>query len=204
MNFTKTILALSSSLLFISCGDNTLQHITSDVQKIEINQGDAIEVYATDETTLSSSVYYEDNSSADATYNITWENSNYYLATLNKNLLIPIVNSGDINISVNYKDMSDKIAVTIIGLENNSSWGITTAKIETTGDFELTADGNFSDGVNNKAIIHNITWSSTNTDDIITIEEDYSVKINISSIGERNITAKLFDVNKTISCSIIE
>ena len=205
MKFKKIIIALSTSLFFISCGDNTLQHITSDVQKIEIDNSDTIKVYATDETVLSSSVYYEDNTSADSTYSVSWGNSNYNLATLNKNILMPIVNSGDLNISVKYENMSDKTTLSIIGIKDiNSSWGITTATIETTGDFELTADGNFSDGVNNKTIIHNITWSSTNSDDIITIGEDYSVKINISTIGDRNITAKLFDVNKTISCSITE
>lgn len=205
MRFTKTILALSTSLLFISCGDNTLQCVTSDIKNIEIDQGETISIYSTDETTLSSSVFYKDATSADATYNVTWKNSNYDVSTLNKNILIPILNSGDINISIKYQDFSDKARVNIIGLKDvNNSWRITTSNITTTGDFKLRADGDFSDGVLNKPIIHNITWKSSNSDDKITMDEDYSYNINISTIGERNITATLFDINKTISYSIAE
>ena len=203
ITFIKIITALSISLFFISCGDNTLEHITSDIQKIEIDQNDVTSIYSTDKTSLSSSVFYMDGTNADVTYDVSWENSDYNVTTLNKNILIPIVNSGDANITVKYKDISDKITVTIIGLKDiNNSWKITRSDIETTGDFELKADGNFSDGVNNKPIIHNITWSSSNSDDIITIEEDYSIKINISTVGDRNITATLFDVNKTVSYTV--
>ena len=203
MKFRTTILTITTALFFISCGDNTLQPITSDIQKIEIDQEEIYSIYATDEIKLSSSVIYLDGSSADSTHSVTWGNSDYNITTLNNNLLIPIINSGSSEISINYENLSDTIIVNVVGLATNNSWKITTETINTTTDsLPLTADGNFSDGTLNKEIVHNISWSSSNTDDIITINDDYSWSINISTIGDRNITATLFDVNKTISYHI--
>jgi len=203
MQFKNTILALSISLLLISCGDNTIEPITSDVSKIEIDKIDT-PIYSTDETALSASVFYRDNTYADATYNVTWINSDFNVTTLNKNLLIPIVNRGTADISISYENMNHTIAIEIIGLKDiNNSWRITTENINTTGDFKLSADGNFSDGSINKPIIYNLIWTSSNSDDIITLdEEDNSININISTTGERNITATLFDVNKTVTYTV--
>jgi len=195
--FKKSLLTLSTALFFISCGENTLEHITSDVENIEIVQEKSTSIYSTDELSLKATVYYEDNTSADATNGVTWKNSDYNVTTLDNNLLIPSANIGETNITALYEEFNDSISVNIIGLVDiNSSWDITHEDINTTGDFILSAHGDFTDGVTNKLIVHNITWSATN-DSNISISDDNVATLHVFSTGELNVTAELFDFNIT-------
>lgn len=197
MKFKKSLLALITPLFFIACGDNTLEHITSDIKNLQIDQEDRISIYSTDKLSLSSTVYYEDNTSADASNSVTWENSDYNVTTLDNNIIIPSANSGEANITALYKDISDAVTIKVIGLVDvNSSWDITSNDINITGDFTLTAHGDFVDGVTDKLLTQNITWESTN-DSNISISDDDVATLHVFNTGEMNVTATLFDVNIT-------
>ena len=206
MKIIKNLLLSTTALLFISCGDNTTQNMTSDIKELVINENKITDIYSTDEMKLSATVIYENNTTADATNNVKWISSDYSIITQNYSKSIPILNGGTADISAVYNDFNSSIQLNIIGLKDiNNSWSIVKTDINTTGDFTLTAEGNFSNGVNNKEIIHNISWFSSNSDDTIVVNDDYSVTLTIESNGDRNITARLFDNNetdKTISYSI--
>ncbi|MEA2099918.1 MAG: hypothetical protein U9P72_07300 [Campylobacterota bacterium] len=210
MKIARNILLYTTALFFISCGDNTTEHITSDIKELTINEKtlNPISIYSTDALKLSAKVTYEDSSSADASNSVKWSSSNYAIMTQDSFLSIPIANNGSVEITAKYRDFNDSINLNIIGLNDiNSSWGITSTNITTTGEFGLTAEGNFTDGVNNKPLIHNIKWYSSESTDIITTNDDYSVTLTIESTGDRNITARLFENNntdQTITYSIVE
>jgi len=208
MKLIKNLLLSTTALLFIACGDNTTQNITSDIDKLTIDEktDQPTDVYSTDEIKLHASAIYNDSTSGDATHSVKWISSNYEIMNQNYATSLPVSNSGDANITASYGEFNDTIQLHIVGLTDiNNSWNIVSTDINTTGEFILKAEGNFSDGVNNKEIIHNIYWYSSNSDDIIVVNDDDTVTITIDSTGERNITAKLFDnneSNKTISYMI--
>ena len=200
MKLFKNLLLTTTTIFFIACGDNTTQSITSDIDKLSIDEkmDQPTDIYSTDEMKLHASVSFKDSTTDDATNSVKWVSSNYDIMNQYYSTSLPVSNSGDANITASYGEFNDTIQLHIIGLTDiNNSWSIVSRDINSTGDFILKAEGNFSDGVNNKEILRNISWYSSNLDDTIVVDDDYTVTITIDSTGERNITARLFDNNET-------
>ena len=194
MHLTKIFLSCVTIVFFISCGDNTLETVTSDIADLKIDQANPTAVYATDELNLTATVTFEDGTFADATNSASWDHydkEDYNITSLSLNMVVPAANSGESDVTAGYKnlaDFNDTITVEIISL---TDFNITSAEITTTGDHILEATGSFEDGTVDKVLVRNITWVSTNSNDAITYEDNIAT-INIDGTGERNITASLF------------
>lgn len=197
MNFKNPIIFTLVTLFLVACGDNTTKAIVSDIEKLTIDNLDK-NIYSTDSILLNASLKYENNEDTNVTNNIKWLSSDYSLVNIKNNTLTPVTNSGDVKITAKYEALKDKVTLHIVGLKDlNNSWSITSTEIKSTGEFPLIAEGNFTDGTNNKKILHNISWSSSNETDEITLKDDYSVFIEIKEVGSRDITARMFDNNET-------
>ncbi len=207
MNFTKILLLLSVTLVFISCGDNTTEAVTSDINKLTIDPSDTnYQVYSTSKLELQATITYDDGTYAEATHSVSWKlynSDDYNTANLLSNSVYPIANSGSVAVSAVYKNLADfnsSVDVSIIPLKD---FYIIPIESNTTGEHILQAKGNFDDGESDKEIIYNITWISSQEDDDILIENNV-VTIDIDGTGERTITASIFsgeddESNQTIT-----
>jgi len=199
MTFIKTSFLLLSILLFISCGENTQSQVTSDILSIKIDDANTT-TYSTDPIiTLSATVTYNDQTTADATDSVHWSTSDEDILSVYGEQYYAIGNGGESNISISYEQFSDSISVKVYGLKEDTLL-ISSADINTTGLHTLEAQGEFIDiDTNttmdiNRTIIKNIIWTADN-DAIITIEDDIAT-IDIYA-GETNVTATVFDMNVT-------
>ncbi len=206
MIFTKILLLLSVTLIFISCGENTTEAVTSDINKLTIDPSDNnYQVHSTSKLELQATITYDDGTYADATHSVSWklDSDDYNTANLLSNSVYPIANSGSVSVSAIYRNLADfnsSVDVSIIPLTN---FYIVPIDSNTTGEHILKAKGNFDDGVNDKEIIYNIVWSSSQEDDDIYIENNV-VTIDLDGTGDRTITASIFsgeddESNQTIT-----
>ena len=204
MQFIKTSFLLLSTLLFISCGENTQVQITPDIVSIKINETNAT-IYSTDDiATLSATVTYEDQTNADATNSVNWISSDYDLISIVNGEYYATLNGGESNISINYEQYNDSLSMQVYGLKEGTLF-ISCADINTTGTHALEAKGEFINiDTNttmdiNRTIVKNIIWTADN-DAILTIEDDI-VTIDINA-GDTNVTATVFDMNVTKTYTI--
>ena len=215
MKFKKTLIALTTSLFFIACGDNTTQHITSDISNIKIDVpaseyrfNDTYEVYSTDELNLSAVVNYFDGNSADATNNVTWKisDSDYNITTLSNHILQPITNVGELDLSALYKDFNSTVHVKFVSLKNiDNSVKIVSSDdiIEVEQNITLHAIGDFASGdylnaIDDKIIYNNITWTCDNNGSC-PVNENNSITLVATQTGNTTVTATIFDMNITKS-----
>ncbi len=199
MKLMKIFISSLVLIFFISCGDNTLETVTSDIDTIKIDEVNGTTIYATQYLNLHATAIYQDGSTDDVTNSVSWKLYNkmdYISVSLNNNQILPASNGGSVNISAVYKnlsDLNDTISISIIKL---NYFNITSSDITTTGVFNLEAQANFEDGTKNKIVDYNVIWSSSNSDDTI-IRENNIVTIEIDEIGERTITATVFDIEQS-------
>lgn len=180
------------SLLFIAtffqaCGENTEDPIVPVVSKIEIDPLTE-DIYATDSThTLTATITYEDNTTADGTEGVTWENSNYGLVYMLGGIIRPVSNGGDVNISIQYEGFTNSVELEIISLESFSI-DLNDTNL-TTGTHVISFPGVFEDN-NTKEIQNNIVFDINNSGSI-TQKDDLTYEITLRA-GDTNITASVF------------
>ncbi len=195
MNYIKTILILLTAIFFISCGsdeDITVSG-TTDISHIKINENNGTQLYvsSTETLLLTATVFYKDGTSSDATHSVKWLNSNYTLATLEQNLITPIANFADMNITASYKDsFSDTINIKINRLTNIKT--VPHFPITTTGSYYLSAFGTFEDNTT-KDVTSHVAWSSDNYSNII-VYYDIPV-LFLPATGNTTVYASIYDIN---------
>lgn len=205
MTYIKTLTLSLLLLTFTSCGENTTTPITTDVADMTIDT--PVTIYSTDLYSPTATVLYTDASTDNATNNINWAVSDTGMLYLSNDLtILPLKNDGNSTLTAgydNFKYFENNVTLDIVGITDlNSSWRISSADITTTGDFPLSADGNYTDGTINKTIVRNIVWTSSSSTATFTTDENYNVQITIVDTGDINITATLFgDVNATMTKS---
>ena len=209
MIYIKLTILTLSLLLFTACGENTTTQISTDVNDMRIDQVSPQSVYSTDIFLPTATSYNIDGTTGDATDNVDWKVSDItqaYISTTNE--VLPIVNEGNITLIAGYssfKYFENNITLNIVGITDlNSSWRIVSPiDVNSSGDFILEAEGNFTDGTINKKIVRNIVWTSSDVDiATISVDEDYVTTLNVIGTGDLNITATLFnDLNTTITKS---
>jgi len=192
MKFIKITIYTILTLLFISCGDNT-EIPLKDVDHVKINEP-TLSMYSTDIANFTATVYYDDATSADATTAVNWVSSDDDIAAvINGEVIAGNANGGDANISITYQDLTagpSSISITAL-----TSFTISNADINTTGDHILEAKGDFSDGTTGKVIIKNIVWLADNGS-VITVTDDIATITVIA--GDTNVTATMFsDTNSS-------
>ena len=196
MTYIKTF-TLTFFLLFLnSCGENTTTPITTDISDMTIDPT-TTPIYSTDEFLPTATAYYLDGTNADATDNINWKVSDSTLVSISNDIkILPLKNDGNFTLTAGYdsfKYFENNITVDIVGITDlNSSWWIST-EVAGTGDYTLSAEGNYTDGTNNKPIVRNIIWTSSNTD-IATIatDENYVSTLTVLTTGTFDVNATLF------------
>ena len=204
MKYIKRALFITVLLFINGCGDNTTTPITKDVSNMSIDNGPVLSLYSTDQYNPSATVYFNDGTSATATDNVDWKRSDLSMLYLSNELIIlPLLNDGNSTLTAGYKSFQyfeNNVTVDIVGLVDlNTSWRISSADVNTTGDFLLEAEGNYTDGTTNKKIVRNIVWTSSNTAiATISLDSNYVVTLTTLSTGDVNITATLFgDTNSS-------
>ena len=194
MIYIKT-LTLTFFLLFLnSCGENTSTPITTDISDVKIDQSNPTIIYSTDKFLPTATAYYLDDTQADATNNINWKVSDSTIAYISNDLIVfPLSNDGNVTLTAGYEAYEDSITLDIVGITDlNSSWWISTADRTTTGEYELKADGNYTDGTSN-TIKRNISWVSSDTNiATISTDESYATTLNILSTGTFEVNATVF------------
>ncbi len=198
MKLIKTFLYILTALLFISCGENTEAPLT-DVSSIKINELNTT-IYSTDApTNLTATVYYEDGTWADATYNVIWNSSDTNVTgVFNGEVTGGNANGGDANITISYQHFSSPPSFVHVIKLTDFNISILNADANVTGTYSLLATATFEDNAT-KTIVKNIVWDANNSA-LFTVEDDL-VEIEIVSTGDTNITATLFDdinISKTI------
>ena len=205
MHFIKTLPFILITLLFIGCGENTKNPVTSDILSITIDDNSTTSgfIYATDTSkTLKATVHYQDGTSLDASDYVTWKNSDFSVLSMYRGEYSAVANGGKSTISIEYGNFYDSLDIEVYALKSNSLAIFTTSDINTTGTFSIEAKGDFIDiDTNatvdtNRTILNNILWSTTN-DAVITIDDNNLVEVEIINTGETNITASVFDYNVT-------
>ena len=205
MTYIKTLTLLLLLLTLNSCGEDTTTPVTTDVTDMTIDTPPTI--YSTDEYLPTATVSYDDNTTDDATNNINWKVSDTEMLYISNDLIIlPLKNDGNSTLTAgydNYEFFENNVTLDIVGITDiNTTWNISSADITTTGDFDLTAEGNYTDGTNNKTIVRNIVWTTSSSTATFTTDENYDVQISIVDTGDINITATLFgDENATMTKS---
>jgi len=202
MNLIKPILSITVALLFSACGEDATTTPLTDVQSVHINEINAT-MYSTDSNiSLSSTVYFSDGSSKDATESVTWNSSNVVVATASIGTVsVGTGNGGDANLSVSYENLtSDSIPLRVIKLvDYNLS---IPGDLNTTGTHSLLATGLFEDNAT-RSIVKKITWLADNG--AIIVGEGNLTTITVL-IGDTNVTSTVsFDdlnVSKTLIITI--
>ncbi len=194
-----------TTLLFIGCGENTKNPVTSDILSITIDDNSTTSgfIYATDTSKiLKATVHYQDGTSLDASDYVTWKNSDFSVLSMYRGEYSAVANGGKSTISIEYGKFNDSLDIEVYALKSNSLAIFATNDINTTGTFSIEAKGDFIDidtnatVDSNKTILNNILWSTTN-DAVITIDDNNLVEVEIIKTGETNITASVFDYNVT-------
>lgn len=194
-----------TTLLFIGCGENTKNPVTSDILSITIDDNSTTSgfIYATDTSKiLKATVHYQDGTSLDASDYVTWKNSDFSVLSMYRGEYSALANGGKSTISIEYGKFNDSLDIEVYALKSNSLAIFATNDINTTGTFSIEAKGDFIDidtnatVDSNKTILNNILWSTTN-DAVITIDDNNLVEVEIIKTGETNITASVFDYNVT-------
>ena len=205
MHFIKTVSFILTTLLFIGCGENTKNPVTSDILSITIDDNSTTSgfIYATDTSKiLKATVHYQDGTSLDASDYVTWKNSDFSVLSMYRGEYSAVANGGKSTVSIEYGKFNDSLDIEVYALKSNSLAIFATNNINTTGTFSIEAKGDFIDidtnatVDSNKTILNNILWSTTN-DAVITIDDNNLVQIEIIKTGETNITASVFDYNVT-------
>ncbi len=194
----KSILLSTIAFMFLSCGDNTNSPL-KDITALKINETN-LTVYSTDadsdENRLTANVYFNDGTDDDATDELVWNSSNSAIATISQGKVkVGTENGGDINITVSHKNLISEPILFHVQKLIDYNISILNSEANTTGTYQLQANGFFEDNTT-QLIINNLTWESNNSS-IITKEEEKS-EIEITTTGDTNLTSTLFyDANLT-------
>lgn len=217
-----SLLSLSLTAILVGCSSDTNSDpLVPEIISIEIDGADVNStvhaiIIDIDEAQLSATVSYDDNTSANVSYQLSWESNNSDVLTVQNGLLEPTANSGTAAISASYWDniftTVDK-NITIIPLSdiNITSNDINITELNsslyhldtnTTGSYTLDVYGKFIDNnITSEPISSNITWVSSNSsvasigsDGLLTIEafdQNVTADINVSIFNEVNATLEL-------------
>jgi len=209
MKRIKLLSLIFLGLLLNSCGDNTTNPIITDVNT---TNGMSIDtppvIYSTELYTPSATVYYMDGTNDIATDNINWKISDSNIFRLSSDItVLPLKNEGNATLTAGYRSFKyfeNSVVLNIVGITDingtNKTWDIVGLDANTTGTHNLVAKGNFTDGTTNKTITRNIVWTSTGAAATISVDANYATSINITGVGNINITATLFgDANASIT-----
>ncbi len=196
-NFLFSLLLVALS--FTACKETTTEAVVKDIQSINIVQS-PLTLYSTDENSivLTATATYTNGSVADVTENINWNSSDTSLLQMNKNTISGVYkNGGDANISINYKEFSDSLAVHVVKL---SDFNITNEDLNTTGQHTLEATGYFED-TTNKVIYKNIVWEANNSAVITTQNGIATIELQ-NGVTEVNATVFKTDSDTNITKSV--
>lgn len=185
---TSSFLILIATF-FISCGENTKTPIITDVSKIEIDDTNAT-MYSTDSAkSLSSTVTYNDNTTANATQGVTWLSSDSNILMMSQNSALASANGGDVNISIEYEQFNDTIGFKVYKLESVNYSDIDIS--DTSNSQTIYVSGNFDNNETNVSMSQNIVWIS---DSNSTISESNSSEITLTLHDTQSLlTGTLFD-----------
>lgn len=198
MTFTKIFFYISVALFFNACGENTNSPVEADIVSIQIDDNVSI-VRSTDLLELTATATYSDASTQDVTDYVTWYSSDYSKALVYGASVIPLINGGEVNVSIEYGDFTDSALVKFKALDTTSVF-ISSADISTTGDHQIEAKGNYINIDTNTTdefnitIAKNITWDVNNSAVLTRVDDNYTVEI---LSGTTALTARVFDVNVT-------
>ena len=190
MRLFKTTLYAALIVFFTSCGDNTETPLT-DVSHIEINEASVV-MYSTDVANFTATLTYTDSTTSDVTQAVTWNSSDSSVANISNGVVTAENAGGDANITINYQHLT--ASPSLLTVRPLTSFSITNADINTTGEHTLEATGTFSDATS-KVIIKNIVWTADNGAVISVVSDVASITI---LAGDTNVTATMFgDTNTT-------
>jgi hypothetical protein len=200
---TALMLTLPLFLLAACGGDTADGPIVKDIVSIDIvNANLSGDLYAAGEgTQLSCTVTYTDETTSDVTDDITWESNDTTVATVERGLVQGAANTGSVAITASFQHFNTRDAkvLSIIPLAelNITSDDITIAdnhaEVNTTGTFNLKADGTFADD-RILDITDYVQWTSSNTT-VATVA--VTGMLTALAEGSTDINASLYDINAT-------
>jgi len=206
MNLLKlSLLSFTLAALMVGCSkdNNDEDPLVPEIESITIEGTNAIHSIAisSDELQLNGRINYTDGTSS-TTYNeLDWD-SNTSDLNVHNGLLEANANSGDALISISYRDkifsqsshLVNIIAlndVNISSVELNITSG--TTDINTTGDYNLVANGTFTDNNATSNISSHIIWTSSNATvanisslGVLSVQQNGTADINISVYNDIN------------------
>ena len=195
MKTLQKILIATMTLFFISCGSDSTLIPLSDISNIKINETNTT-IYSTDApSNLTATVSFTDGTNADLTTIAKWASSDTTLLSVTKGSIQALKNGGVANLNISYKNLTSQSVVVIVLKVLDYNISLINADANATGTYDILATAKFEDNTS-KTIVKNITWDLNNS--AIITGEGNTTQIQITSTGDTNITAKLFnDINMT-------
>jgi hypothetical protein len=195
MKFIYKILIATITLFFISCGSDSTLIPLSDISGIKINETNTT-IYSTDApSNLTATVSFTDGTNADLTTIAKWTSSDTTLLSVTKGSIQALKNGGVANLNISYKNLTSQSVVVNVLKVLDYNISLINADANATGTYDILATAKFEDNTS-KTIVKNITWDLNNS--AIITGEGNTTQIQITTTGDTNITAKLFDdINMT-------
>ena len=195
MKTLQKILIATMTLFFISCGSDSTLIPLSDISNIKINETNTT-IYSTDApSNLTATVSFTDGTNADLTTIAKWASSDTTLLSVTKGSIQALKNGGIANLNISYQNLTSQSVVVNVLKVLDYNISLINADANATGTYDILATAKFEDNTS-KTIIKNITWDLNNS--AIITGEGNTTQIQITSTGDTNITAKLFnDINMT-------
>lgn len=207
-------LMCAATLMFGGCGnDNSNVPVVKDVESIAIDSVASAKVEDFNGLQLTCRAYYDDNTSAVATEQVTWSSSNTAVATVSDGLVELASSDGaEVNITASFEHFSDYLTVNVFALSDiNASIDYLGTTYEDnitvldSGPHQLTAMGIFTDtvlDVNNSAIdiTTDVAWSVSG--DAVATVDAAGLMTMLDTNGTAEVMAKVFDRNDTIDLNV--
>ena len=153
---------------------------------------------------LSCRVFYDDNSSDDASGFVSWSSSDTAVATVSSGLVsMSSSEGGDVNITAGYGPFSDTITLNVYAL-NDINVTINDSNVITASTYQMTATGTFTDtktDINTTEDITNeVSWLSFDTS--IATVDSAGVLTTQDTNGSVEIMALTLDINGSIDLNV--
>ena len=184
---TKTLLTLTS-LLFISCGENTETNAVADIKSVEINSTD-INIYSTDSAiSFSANAKFDDGSNRSITDLVDWSSSTNVVDISSDGTLRNLDNGGESNISIDYEHFTDKINVKVAKLTSINYSDINIS--DTSNAQTIYFSGNFDNNDTNVSMKSNLVWLTDSN-------------ATISDVNSSSVTLTLHDTQTLLYATLL-
>ena len=218
----RSLLTLSLAAVMLGCGTGSESDpLLPEIVSIEIDEADVTaKIHSlaldTDEDQLSATVTYDDNTSSSVTYQLDWESNDTAVVDVQNGLVSAVANQGSAEISASFRDelfTPESKTVEIIPLSDlNVSSDVldivyddaNTSKaaldVNSTGSYQLQANGTFEDNATISAISSHIGWTSSNTS-VATV--DSAGLMTVIASGVTDINASVYnEINSTLELNV--